>query len=233
MLGVMRDEPGRRLLLVEETTRARGLWGLPLVLFLLVAAWGIPLPLLSYALATYPGGVGDVFISVLLTVFAAFWYASVLGITRVLAKTTSRTKSLDLDRDAGTSELLTDPVFGIRPRRVVIRLADIRRIALEGRHPGPKGTDLYATIEAAHPSPRYERFRLHVAEVDAHEDARELLFRMAAIADLRSWKTEHDDGETFVVAAWRDEPSGDRQAIPRLARARHDTGWATPPRLTA
>ncbi|GEM_PF-3857071 len=214
MLGISRDEPGRRLLLEEETTRARGLWGLPLVFVLLVASWGLPLPFLAFALAVYPGGVADLFIFFCLASFAAFWYASLIGITRVLAKTSTRTRLLDLDRVQGTSELTVDPVFGVHPRQIVIRLGDIRRIAFEGRHAGPKGTDLYATIEASPPSPHRERFRLHVAEVDAHEDARELLFRMAAIADLRSWRTEHDDGSTFVVAAYRAEPRTVDEEVP-------------------
>lgn len=214
MLGISCDEPGRRLLLEEETTRARGLWGLPLVFIILLAAWGAPLPFLAFVLAIYPGGVADLFIYSCLASFAAFWYASVIGITRVLAKTSTRARTLDLDRGQGTSDLAVDPVFGVNPRRVVMRLGDIQRIAIEGRHAGPKGTNLYATIEASSPSPRRERFRLHVAEVDAHEDARELLFRMAAIADLRSWRTEHDDGSTFAVAAWREEPSTPDEEVP-------------------
>ncbi|MEK7866913.1 MAG: hypothetical protein AAB434_09550 [Planctomycetota bacterium] len=214
MLGISRDDPGIRLLIEEETTRTRGLLGLPLLFVVMVAAWGAPLPFLAFALAAYPGGVADLFIYFCLTSFAAFWYASLIGITRVLAKTSTRTRSLDLDRAQGTSDLTVDPVFGVNPRRVVMRLRDIRRIALEGKHSGPKGTDLYATIEAASPSPHRERFRLHVAEVDAHEDARELLFRMAAIADLPSWRTEHDDGSTFVVAAYRAEPRTPDEEVP-------------------
>ncbi len=214
MLGVMRDEPGRRLMLLEETTRARGLWGLPLVFLILVAAWGAPLPLLAYALAIYPGGIPTLLMLTCLTVFAAFWYASLLGMTTVLVKPTPRARSLDLDRETGTSELMKDRFRGGSPKRVVVRLADIERISLEGRHPWRKGTDLIMTIQAAAPSPRRERFRLHVEEVDAHEDARELLFKMASIADLRAWKTEYDIGGRFVMVAWRAEPSSSEEAVP-------------------
>ena len=200
MLGVARDVPGVCLRLEEEAPRRLAYVGSSSLFVLLVVAWGIPLPLLAYTFAGHPGGVADLFIDGCVVAFA----------TRVLVRVPTRARSLELDRESGKSVLEVDRAFRPAQRRVVIRLQDIRRIALEGR-PSRKGSVLLATIEAVSPSPHRERFRLHVAEVDAHDDARELLSKMAAIARLGTARTEHDDPRHFVITAVREEAAGAAQ----------------------
>ncbi len=210
MLGIARDVPGECLRLEEEVPRRLALVGSSLLFVLLIVAWGIPLPLLAYTFAVLPGGVADLFIEGCIVAFATLWYASMLGATRVLARVPTRARSLEMSRESGASVLEVDRAFRPSVRRVAIRLQDIRRIALEGR-PARKGSVLLATIEAASPSPHRERFRLHVAEVDAHDDAKELLSKMSAIAGLGAARTEHDDPRYFVIAAVRGEAAGAEQ----------------------